>query len=74
MKIKEFSGGLYGVLNCNVNTDPFDIIPAAWQRLVNWLESSHYHFGTHQWLEEHLTRHETTDQGFILDLYIPITE
>jgi len=72
--IKEFSGGLYGVLNCNVNADPFDIIPASWQKLVKWLETSHYHVGNHQCLEEHLTRHETIDQGFILDLYIPITE
>jgi predicted transcriptional regulator YdeE len=54
--------------------DPFDIIPATWQKLVMWLESSHYHMGKHQWLEEHLTRYETNEKGFILDLYLPISE
>ncbi len=74
IKIKEFSGGLYGVLYCNVDRAPYDIIPAAWQKLVKWLESSHYHFANHQWLEEHLSRSDTTSAGFVLDLYIPIAE
>jgi len=73
--IKEFSGGLYGVLNCDVSEgNPYDIIPSTWGNLVKWLESSHYKQGNHQCLEEHLTRFDSTDQGFILDLYIPITE
>ncbi len=74
LKIKEFPGGLYGVMRCDVTGDPFDIIPAAWQKLVRWLESSQYHFGNHQWLEEHLSRAEPSETGFILDLYIPITK
>ncbi len=73
--IKESPGGLYAVMHCDVTTaDPFEIIPATWQKLVKWLETSHYKHGTHQWLEEHLTRYETNDKGFILDLYIPIRE
>jgi AraC family transcriptional regulator len=75
IKIKEFSGGLYGVTLCDVTSaDPFDVIPASWQKLVRWLETSHYKHGNHQWLEEHLTRNEIGGQNFILDLYIPIAE
>jgi AraC family transcriptional regulator len=72
--VKEFSGGMYGVLRCDVPSNPWEIIPASWGILVKWLESSHYKHGNHQWLEEHLSRSETIDQGFILDLYIPIVE
>jgi DNA gyrase inhibitor GyrI len=74
-RIEEFSGGLYGVLNCDVSSgDPGDIIPSTWSKLVTWLESSHYKHGNQQWLEEHLTRGDSVDNGFILDLYIPISE
>jgi AraC family transcriptional regulator len=72
--IKEFSGGMYAVTRCDVPGNPWDIIPASWGKLVKWLESSHYKHGNHQWLEEHLTRFESNDQGFVLDLYLPITE
>ena len=54
--------------------DPYVIIPSTWGKLVKWLESSHYKHGNHQWLEEHLTRFDSNDRGFILDLYLPITE
>jgi DNA gyrase inhibitor GyrI len=75
IKIKEFPGGLYGVLRCDVTTaDPFEIIPATWQELVRWLETSHYKLGKHQCLEEHLTHNEIGGQNFILDLYLPIVE
>ncbi len=75
VKIKQFNGGLYGVLRCDVTSaDPYDIIPATWQKLVKWRETSRYQQGNHQWLEEHLTRNETGGQNFILDLYIPIAE
>jgi AraC family transcriptional regulator len=74
-QVKEFSGGLYGVLHCDVTEgDPYEIIPSTWGKLVKWLESSHYKHGSHQWLEEHLTRFDSNDRGFILDLYIPITD
>ena len=74
MKIKEFSGGLYAVSRCEVPTDPWESIPAAWGKLVKWMESSHYNHGNHQWLEEHLTRSDTNVSGFVLDLYLPISE
>lgn len=72
--IKEFPGGLYGVLRCEVTKDSWENIPASWRKLVSWLESSHYKHGNHQWLEEHLTRLESNDSGFVLDLFIPISE
>ena len=72
--IKDFSGGLYAVFFCDVSGDPSEIIPASWENLVKWLETSHYHMGNHQWLEEHLALSEADDQRFTLDLYMPITE
>jgi AraC family transcriptional regulator len=74
MTYKDFSGGLYGVLRCDVSDKTFENIGNSWKTLVKWLESSHYKQGNHQCLDEHLTRFDSTDQGFILDLYIPITE
>jgi len=74
MKIKEFPGGLYAVLFCDVSANPWEIIPASWKKLVIWFESSHYKHGNHQWLEELLTRFDTNDHGFVLDLHLPIVE
>jgi len=74
VKVKEFAGGKYAVLRCNVAGDPFDIIPATWQKMIKWCEASQYAFGNHQCLEEHLTRHEENTNNFILDLYLPIIE
>jgi AraC family transcriptional regulator len=74
IKSKDFSGGLYAVLRCDVTAGAFDIIGASWGKLVKWRESSHYKHGNHQWLEEHLTRFDSNEQGLVLDLYIPITE
>ena len=74
INVKDFSGGKYAVLLCDVTGDPWDIIPSAWQKLVKWLETSHYTHGNHQWLEEHLSRSDSIEQGFVLDLYLPISE
>jgi AraC family transcriptional regulator len=74
IKIKQFTGGLYAVMRCDVSGNPEDFIPPAWSRLVKWRESSHYQFGNHQWLEEHLTRTDTNATAFVLDLYLPISE
>ena len=73
-KLKDFSGGMYAVLRCDVSAGAFDIIGVSWGKLVKWLASSHYKHGNHQWLEEHLTRFDSNDQGLVLDLFIPITE
>lgn len=74
VKIKEFPGGLYAVMYCDVSGDSYDIIPSTWGKLVKWRDSTHYRHGNHQWLEEHLTRADTNDAGFTLDLYLPIVE
>jgi AraC family transcriptional regulator len=75
VKIKEFPGGLYAVLRCDVTkADPFDVIFPSWQNLVKWVESSHYKLGSQQCLEEELTRNEEMGKNFILDLYLPIVE
>ena len=74
IKIKQFTGGVYAVLNCDVAGDPGEIIPTTWGKLVKWREGSHYQDGNHQWLEEHLTRSDTNTAGFVLDLYLPISE
>ena len=74
VKVREFSGGLYAVLHCDVKAGAFDIIGITWNRLVKWLEASHYKHGSQQWLEEHLTRFDTNEHGFVMDLYLPISE
>jgi AraC family transcriptional regulator len=73
-KIKDYNGGMYAVLRCDVIANPWEIIPASWGKLVKWLESSHYRHGNHQWLEEHLSRSVVNDNGFVLDLYLPISD
>lgn len=74
VKVKEFTGGKYAILRCNVTGNPFEVIPATWGKLIQWLEASPYTFGSHQGVEEHFTRNETIEDNFILDLYLPITE
>lgn len=74
VKVKQFNGGKYAVLRCDVAGNPFEVIPPAWGKLINWCEASHYMIGNHQCLEEHLSRNETNDDYFVLDLYLPITE
>lgn len=74
-RILEFPGGLYAVTRIEVK-DPGDEIPQAWQKLVKWMESSKYHHGPHQWLEEHIGPLDETvnELPFTLDLHLPITE
>ncbi len=74
VKIKEFAGGLYATLVCEVKGYPYEIIPAKWQELVKWMESRHYKFGNYPCLEEHLSRGETSSDDFTLVLFLPIVE
>jgi len=74
IKLKSFAGGLYAVTRCEVKGDPGELIPAAWQRLVRWHESSRYGMGRHQWLEEHIGLVDTPSAEFVLDLYLPVKE
>lgn len=68
----DFKGGLYAVLRCPV-TKPWEDIPAAWKKLVGWLDDSPYKNGSHQWLEEHFNLDQpSADGSFTLDLFLPI--
>lgn len=71
----EFPGGLYAVTRIDVK-NPWDDIPSTWQKLVKWMETSKYHHGRHQWLEEHIGSLDEMggDQPFTLDLHLPIAE
>jgi DNA gyrase inhibitor GyrI len=72
-KIIDFPGGLYAVMRLEVKA-PGDEIPFAWQRLVKWRETSPYHMGHHQWLEEHIgpLNQMVNSLPFTLDLHLPI--
>lgn len=71
----EFPGGLYAVTRIDVK-NPWEDIPSTWQKLVKWMETSKYHHGRHQWLEEHIGSLDEMggDQPFTLDLHLPIAE
>jgi len=74
-RLLEFPGGLYAVTRCEVNK-PWEDIPSTWQKMVKWMETSRFHHGRHQWLEEHIGALEVMEanQPFALDLYLPIEE
>lgn len=74
VELKAFPGGLYAVTRCEVHNDAGDHIPATWQQLVRWRESSKYKGARHQWLEEHISTSGLTAGEFVLDLYLPIAE
>lgn len=70
--IKQFGGGRYGLIRCQL-----EHIQESWAQLALWLEHSHYTMGQHQWLEacltpEALLRGDTSALEF--DLYIPLAE
>jgi DNA gyrase inhibitor GyrI len=72
-RIVNFDGGLYAVARCEVpQGGAYEVIPATWQKLVTWLESSAYQRGSHQWLEQSVP-FETPGIEFALDLMMPIT-
>lgn len=74
-RVIEVPAGLYAVTRIEVK-NPGDEIPNAWQKLVKWMESSKYHHGRHQWLEEHIGPLDETvnELPFTLDLHLPIAE
>jgi len=68
--IKDFAGGRYAVLRVtNVEN-----IPAAWQQLMTWVETSPYRPAQHQWLEEHVKFRDLPYTEYVLDLYFPIQD
>ena len=68
VRIVDFTGGLYAVLEVDVSGDLNVTIPAAWQELDRQVAESAYHAGTHQWLEQH------TPAGLPFAFYYPIVE
>lgn len=69
VRIKQVEGGLYAVSSL-YGLD----IPVAWKRLNEWVQSSNYQPGAHQWLEEHFLFNGDmiVNETFQLDLYYPI--
>lgn len=72
--IRKFPGGLYAVLRItDPFTDPFEVIPAGWHRLVRWAEESdryeHAHFRE---LEESVGMKGLYSE--YLDLHLPVME
>lgn len=75
MRITQFFGGLYAVTHlADPFADPYEIIPAGWKQLFEWLEASSYKIGGHQGLEEHLFSEVAPSGGWSMDLYLPIIE
>ena len=66
VRIVNFTGGLYAVIEADVTGDFNVTIPAAWRELDRQVAESAYHAGTHQWLEQH------TPTGMPFAFYFPI--
>jgi len=71
VRISDFMGGYYAVTLCEVKGEPWDTIPNAWVKLVEWCKENNYEFGYHQELERHLSNSHNIDD-LILELYCPI--
>jgi len=71
VEVKDFGGGLYAVMKVtDPFSNPFEVIPAGWKRLVEWARTStEYVIGEHQHLEEPVG----TKEDLCLNLYLPIT-
>jgi DNA gyrase inhibitor GyrI len=70
VKIKDFSGGLYGVTQFK----GIENITNVWKQLVVWQEDSEYKAGHHQWLEELLTPVDAPPETYVFNLWLPISE
>jgi DNA gyrase inhibitor GyrI len=73
-EVRQAPGGMYAMLRWDGMGNPYESIPAAWQRLVQWAEKSRYRMLEQQCLEEHICPDHRVDNGFMLDLYLPIGE
>jgi DNA gyrase inhibitor GyrI/DNA-binding HxlR family transcriptional regulator len=67
--VKDYSGGLFAVTRVHVK-DPWEDIPSAWGRLVEWVEASEYELDPRVCFEK--TLDVQSDGEFILDLYCPL--
>jgi len=68
IRVKEFTGGLYAVRSCKLNT-----IGKAWTLLKQWVENSKYQIGEHQWLEKAINP-GSSEAELMLNLFFPIKE
>jgi len=71
---KEFKGGLYAVTRCNLTKEMTSSTGEAlqsWVKLTEWLKSSGYKKGKHQWLEKSINPNKP-DEDILLDLCLPI--
>ncbi len=71
MPVKNFGGGLYAVMKVgDPFSNPWEVIPAGWQRLAQWADASpgYEMDSAGRWLEEHIE----TAEGTYLDLYLPV--
>lgn len=79
VEVKEFEGGLYAVTECNLKEETESEFfqkegyLESWKRIADWVKSSKYEWGKHQWLEKSHDPKATEDE-LILDLYCPIEE
>lgn len=71
IEVKEFEGGVYAVATVTAS-DPYIDIPMRWQQLCEWVKDSEYSFVDAMGLEEHLPSVFGEENGFQLDLMIPI--
>ncbi len=71
-EIRDFPGGLYAVTRCEVRGDPYQTIPPAWQRLIDWAAVYGWKESTHQFLEECQSPPDDPNGEWDMDLYLPI--
>ncbi len=79
VQVKEFAGGLYAVTECNLKEEleseffEKEGYLESWKKIADWVKSSAYEFGKHQWLEK---SHDpgASEEELVLDLYCPIEE
>ncbi len=72
VKEKELGGGLYAVTGIERGECLGENIMKGWKRFEQWLKSSKYTYGGHQWLEEHLGFDKNAAHIGGVDLYMPI--
>ena len=70
IEIKEFPGGMYGVLR----SEGLQNISENWMKIAQWREESKYQEAHHQWLEECFTPQAESLEDYVFDLYVPIAE
>lgn len=70
VEIKQFEGGLYGVLGCN----GLATIEEDWGRLAAWVEDGPFRLDQRRCLEELLSPPVLPRTEWVFDLYVAISE